>query len=170
MGDTEILGDMSATLREQVATEILGLMGKRRIRSIASLARQMGWTNGNPLHRRFAGEVPFTVGELRAIAAILKVDASTLMPAVPTAAGPPVSSLSLDDIAIMASALGISPAEIMSRLGRTNSGYASLAGRAIPPSRISAHTGPNGHLGHGGVSGASAHRRPVILAPERTNP
>ncbi len=120
MGDTEILGSQSASLREQVADEIMALLGRRRM-SVAALARALGHTNQMQLSRRLNGATPFTLGEIAAIAKILRVDSATLLPTGVAHTAVPASLLNLDEIQIISAALGISPADVVSRLDVTNS-------------------------------------------------
>src|SRR5438034_8531988 len=148
MGDTEILGSHPpappASLREQVADEILGLLGRRRM-SVAALARALGHTNQMQLSRRLNGATAFTLGEIVAIARVLRVDSATLLPTGVAHAAVPASLLNLDEIQAISAALGISPADVVARLDGTNSSSVSLAVRPTPAGRRPAATRPNGH-------------------------
>lgn len=71
-------GGATAKLSDQVAEEILSLMGRRRINK-AELARRLGQKQ-DWIGRRLNGRQPFDVEDLQRIAVILGVDAVDLLP------------------------------------------------------------------------------------------
>lgn len=68
----------TATLSDQVATEILGLMGKRRINK-AEMARRLG-EKPDWIGRRLNGRQDFSLEDLQRVAVVLGVDAADLLP------------------------------------------------------------------------------------------
>jgi transcriptional regulator with XRE-family HTH domain len=71
-------GNAATSLSDQIAEEILSLMGRRRINK-AELARRLGQKQ-DWIGRRLNGRQPFDVEDLQRIAVILGVDAVDLLP------------------------------------------------------------------------------------------
>lgn len=69
---------MAQTTTERTAANVRAELARARI-SIRSAARTLDWSP-NTLSRRLRGETPLTVDELLALAALLGVPLSTLLP------------------------------------------------------------------------------------------
>jgi hypothetical protein len=116
MDNTTVL-DRTRPLREYVAEEILGWLGKRRM-SVAELGRRLGHANDMQLFRRLNAKLPFTTKEVVQIAAILRVPPRALLPAdaAPPAAAGPGKPIDLDQLEHLAAVLGIPPAQLIDDL------------------------------------------------------
>jgi transcriptional regulator with XRE-family HTH domain len=77
-------------MRHQVAAEVRAEMARQRL-SGRALAARLGWPQ-NRLSRRLAGDIPFTVDDLAAIAALLEVPVTRFF-ATPSGATSGVISL-----------------------------------------------------------------------------
>jgi transcriptional regulator with XRE-family HTH domain len=99
-------------LPEFVAEEILAWTGRRRM-TIAELARRLGHPNQMQLRRRLNLKTPFDTDELSAIAKILEIKVTDLLPKEPAAA--PTGSRPLDvyQLAEISAYLGIPPADLL---------------------------------------------------------
>jgi transcriptional regulator with XRE-family HTH domain len=162
-----------ATLREHVAGEILSWLGRRRM-SVAALARALGHSNQMQLSRRLNGHTEFTLSEIRAIAAVLRIAPETLMPA----AVQPVQdagSLTLEQVETIAGLLGITPAEVVQRFAAvppvgfepTLNGFSLGLHRSRHDRPHTPDHRPNGHPDHDPPGRRPAdqmsRRRPVLL-------
>lgn len=165
MEDTTVLGTTPATLREHVAEEIYGWLGKRRM-SVAELARRLGHANSMSLFRRLEGKIAWDVDELGKVAKILRIRVSDLLPDEAVAAAPPAKPLDLDQIIAISARLNRPVAELIDLLsegsGETSPWYVHL-GQIVSP--------PNGHPRDGRPPARPIHseavrrpqRRPALL-------
>jgi transcriptional regulator with XRE-family HTH domain len=99
-------------LPEYVAEEILAWVARRRM-TVAQLARQLGHSNQMQLSRRLNLHTPFDTDELAAIAKILKIKVTDLLPKEPAAKPAESKPLDLDQLAEISAYLGIPPADLL---------------------------------------------------------
>lgn len=99
-------------LPEYVAEEILAWVARRRM-TVAQLARQLGHTNQMQLSRRLNLHTPFDTDELAAIAKILKIKVTDLLPKEPATKPADSKPLDLDQLAEISAYLGIPPADLL---------------------------------------------------------
>jgi transcriptional regulator with XRE-family HTH domain len=66
------------TLQEQIAEETRAMLARRRLTG-RQLATKLGWSP-QALSRRLTGQLPFTVADLEAVAQVLDIPVTRLLP------------------------------------------------------------------------------------------